>query len=71
MGGFKKLKYMMDDLEERSGIPFAEIPNEEAERLFELSCLFEIAGNLDTIAVEMRNQSKSGTGASFVPERLR
>jgi hypothetical protein len=58
MGGFKKLKQMMDDIDRRHGIPFPEIPNDEAEKHLELHCLFEIAGNLDTIAVEMRNQTE-------------
>ena len=56
MGGFSNLKkafnaVMPDD-------PMDWTMQEEQIRHLELLCLFEIAGNLDTIAVEMREQSK-------------
>ena len=69
MGGFANLK---KDFEQLLVVlrPDGYAPDAERDHLqdtivaryLELRCLFEIAGNLDTIAVEMRAQTKELAG---------
>lgn len=53
---FEKLFPMIDPGVQRQS--WTEDEQQAVYRALQLACLYEIAGNLDTIAVEMREQTK-------------